>query len=155
MEARDSHWAGRTRDRFDEALMRLQEAGVFGKVTWLSAGGPGDLDRNKGWVEQWLGSKVRIYRKDATLRADEEDPPKSHRQNARRKVRRPNGASVDNPFATGTSIRKQRIASSMTQSQLAKKLNISNAYLSKIENQKVPVTKAIMQRLASYLGGPG
>ena len=61
---------------------------------------------------------------------------------------------MDSPFSTGTSIRKQRIASSMTQSQLAKKLNISNAYLSKIENQKVPVTKAIMQRLASYLGAP-
>lgn len=154
MEARDSHWAGRTRDRFDEALMRLQEAGVFGKVTWLSAVGPGDLDRNKGWVEQWLGSKIRIYRKDAALRPDEEDPPKSNRQYGRRKVRRPNGASAESPFGTGTSIRKQRIASSMTQSQLAKKLNISNAYLSKIENQKVPVTKAIMQRIASYLGAP-
>ena len=154
MEARDSHWAGRTRDRFDEALIRLQETGVFAKVTWLSAGGPGDLDRNKGWVEQWLGSKVRIYRKGALLHADADDPPNSSRQNGRRKRRRVNGAAAENPFATGTSIRKQRIASQMTQSQLAKKLNISNAYLSKIENQKVPVTKTIMQRLASYLGGP-
>jgi DNA-binding XRE family transcriptional regulator len=152
MEARDSHWAGRTRDRFDEALMRLQEVGVFGNVTWLAAGGPGDLDRNKGWVEQWLGSKVRIYRKDAPVRSDGEDPPSSGKQNARRKSRRANGTAADNPFATGTSIRRQRIASSMTQSQLAKKLNISNAYLSKIENQKVPVTKAIMKKLSSYLG---
>jgi DNA-binding XRE family transcriptional regulator len=152
MEARDSHWAGRTRDRFDEALMRLQEVGVFGNVTWLTAGGPGDLDRNKGWVDQWLGSKVRIYRKDAPVRSDGEDPPASGKQNARRRSRRVNGAAADNPFETGTSIRRQRIASSMTQSQLAKKLNISNAYLSKIENQKVPVTKAIMQKLSSYLG---
>jgi DNA-binding XRE family transcriptional regulator len=152
MEARDSHWAGRTRDRFDEALMRLQEVGVFGNVTWLAAGGPGDLDRNKGWVEQWLGSKIRIYRKDAPVRSDGEDPPSSGKQNARRKSRRANGTAADNPFATGTSIRRQRIASSMTQSQLAKKLNISNAYLSKIENQKVPVTKAIMKKLSSYLG---
>jgi ribosome-binding protein aMBF1 (putative translation factor) len=121
-------------------------------VTWLTAGGPGDLDRNKGWVDQWLGSKVRIYRKDAPVRSDGEDPPASGKQNARRRSRRVNGAAADNPFETGTSIRRQRIASSMTQSQLAKKLNISNAYLSKIENQKVPVTKAIMQKLSSYLG---
>ena len=152
MEGRDSHWAGRTRDRFDEALMRLQEAGVFEKVVWLSAGGPGDSDRNKGWVEQWLGSKVRIYRKNATIHADDDDPSKSGRKNGRRKSARGSGASVGNPFSTGRSIRKQRIASSMTQSQLAKKLNISNAYLSKIENQKVPVTKSIMQRLVNYLG---
>ena len=153
MEARDSHWAGRTRDRFDEALMRLQETGVFGKVTWLSASGPGDPDRNKGWVEQWLGSKIRIHRKDAPLAPDADDPSKSGRQHERRRSRRANSPSAENPFSSGVSIRKQRIASRMTQSQLAKKLNISNAYLSKIENQKVPVTKAIMQRLTSYLGG--
>jgi len=152
MEGRDSHWAGRTRDRFDEALMRLQEAGVFEKVVWLSAGGPGDSDRNKGWVEQWLGSKVRIYRKDAIVRTDGDAPSKSGRKGGRRKSARGSGASIDNPFSTGRSIRTQRIASSMTQSQLAKKLNISNAYLSKIENQKVPVTKSIMQRLVNYLG---
>jgi Helix-turn-helix len=152
MEGRDSHWAGRTRDRFDEALMRLQEAGVFEKVVWLSAGGPGDSDRNKGWVEQWLGSKVRIYRKDAVVRTDGDDPSKSGRKGGRRKSVRGSGASIDNPFSTGRSIRTQRIASSMTQSQLAKKLNISNAYLSKIENQKVPLTRSIMQRLVTYLG---
>ena len=150
MEARDSHWAGRTRDRFDEALMRLQEAGVFEKVVWLSAGGPGDSDRHK--VEHWLGSKVRIYRKDATIRADADDPSRSGRKGGRRKTGRGSGAGLETPFSTGRSIRKQRIASSLTQSQLAKKLNISNAYLSKIENQKVPITKSIMQRLANYLG---
>lgn len=154
MEARDSHWAGRTRDRFDEALMRLQEAGVFEKVEWLSGGGPGDTDRNKGWVEQWLGGKIRIYRKNATIRSDADNPSKSGRKNGRRKTARSSGAGIDNPFSTGRIIRKRRIASSMTQSQLAKKLNISNAYLSKIENQKVPVTKSIMQRLVNYLGDP-
>lgn len=152
MEARDSHWAGRTRDRFDEALMRLQETGVFGNVTWLSTGGPGDLDRNKGWVEQWLGSKVRIYRKNAVPHTDADGPSRSARQNGRKRSRRTGDAPGENPFATGKSIRRQRIASQLTQSQLAKKLNISNAYLSKIENQKVPVTKTIMQRLSSYLG---
>jgi ribosome-binding protein aMBF1 (putative translation factor) len=121
-------------------------------VVWLSAGGPGDTDRNKGWVEQWLGSKVRIYRKDAVVRSDGDDPSKSGRKGGRRKSGRGGNASIDNPFSTGRSIRTQRIASSMTQSQLAKKLNISNAYLSKIENQKVPVTKSIMQRLVNYLG---
>jgi DNA-binding XRE family transcriptional regulator len=152
VEARDSHWAGRTRDRFDEALIRLEEAGVFEKVTWLAAGGPGDLDRNKGWVEQWLGSKVRIYRKDANIDAVGKEAAKANRQSGRRKGHRANAGAIENPLANGRAIRKQRIAYSMTQSQLAKKLNISNAYLSKIENQKVPVTKSIMQRLATYLG---
>ena len=151
MEARDGHWAGRTRDRFDEALMRLQETGVLGNVTWLSTGGPGDLDRNKGWVEQWLGSKIRIYRKDAVPHTDADGPSSSGRKNGRKRSRRDRDACSEEPFATGKLIRRQRIASQLTQSQLAKKLNISNAYLSKIENQKIPVTKTIMRRLSSYL----
>jgi DNA-binding XRE family transcriptional regulator len=132
--------------------MRLQEAGVFKKVEWLSGGGPGDIDRTKGWVDQWLGAKIRIYRKNATFHADAAASSRSGPTNGCRSAAHGSGAGMEKPFSTGRMIRKRRVASSMTQSQLAKKLKISDAYLSKIENQKVPVTKSIMQRLEHYLG---
>ena len=54
----------------------------------------------------------------------------------------------------GNRVRQIRIARGITLEQLAHLTGFTTSYLSKIENQKVPVTKAIMQRLASYLGAP-
>lgn len=149
-EARDSHWAGRTRDRFDEALIRLQEAGIFAKVEWPKGDGPGDLDRNKGWVNRWLESKIKIHRRNAVVR-EEQPGAKQGRQWSPKRRKSRNGSAKMDAGLSGRAIRKRRIEESLTQEQLARKLNISNAYLSKIENQKVPITKDVMQRLSEYL----
>ena len=58
--ARGGHWAGRVRDRFDEAMQALVEAAVFTTVDWPDGYGPGDADRGKGWVAPWLAAKVVI-----------------------------------------------------------------------------------------------
>lgn len=148
-EARDSHWAGRTRDRFDEALMRLQEEGVFSKVDWPTGDGPGDLDRHKGWVDRWLGSKIKIYRKNYQANAESEKFEKKRKRHGRGRTSR-TAPRVNQDFS-GAALRKQRVAASMTQTQLAQRLNISNAYLSKIENQKVPISVGMMSKLSQFL----
>ena len=48
---------GRLADRFDEALLRLQEHGLF-QVRYRGA----DPERTKGWVRRWLASHVVITR---------------------------------------------------------------------------------------------
>ncbi len=48
--ARGSHWAGRVRERFDKAMLALVKADVFASVDWPEGFGPGDSNRNKGWV---------------------------------------------------------------------------------------------------------
>lgn len=149
VEARNSHWAGRTRDRFDEALIRLQEAGIFARVEWINGDGPGDLDRNKGWVNRWLESKIKIYRRNAKFTEAGEEKASQNWAGKRGKKR--HHKNTGDTRLNGRMIRRERIANNMTQSQLARKLDISNAYLSKIENQKVPVSKTVMQRISSYL----
>ncbi len=58
--ARGGHWAGRVRDRFDDAMQALVEAAVFATVDWPDGYGPGDADRSKGWATPWLAAKVVI-----------------------------------------------------------------------------------------------
>jgi DNA-binding XRE family transcriptional regulator len=160
MEARESHWAGRMRDRLTDALLHLQETGVFRRIAWLSSGDTtefdryGELDRNKGWVERWLGSKIRFYRRYVPLLADSDASAKPSRRNRRRKRPATNFVSGEISLDTGRSIRRQRIVSGMSQFQLAEKLKISNGHLSKIENEKVPVTNEIKERVVAYFGMP-
>lgn len=53
---------GRLADRFDEALLRLQEHGLF-QVRYRGA----DPERTKGWVRRWLASRVVITRLEGLL----------------------------------------------------------------------------------------
>lgn len=59
---RTAHWAGRTRDRLEEAAFILSEHGIIGGIRWPDAADPGALQRQKGWVEHWLAAKIEISR---------------------------------------------------------------------------------------------
>jgi transcriptional regulator with XRE-family HTH domain len=48
-------------------------------------------------------------------------------------------------------IQERRLELEMTQSELAKKLKISISYLSKLENEKMPVTVSMAIRIAKAL----
>jgi hypothetical protein len=67
-EHRTGHWAGRMCDRFDDALLILQKADVFGQIEWPDEFRPGSFHRTKGWVDPWLSSKIRIHRLEAPMR---------------------------------------------------------------------------------------
>lgn len=61
-DCRGVHWAGRTRDRFEEALLHLLETGVIGPIAWPEGLAPGEASRSKGWCDRWLSAKLRIAR---------------------------------------------------------------------------------------------
>lgn len=61
-EDRPPHWAGRTRDRLEAALLLLHEQGLVAEVEWDDATRPGEGLRTKGWVQDWLVGKVRLHR---------------------------------------------------------------------------------------------
>lgn len=142
-EARDSHWGGRVRDRFDEAVLQLQEDGIFGHVEWPEGHEPGGADRVKGWVEAWLSSKVMFTR------------PGAFGENAlalRRKKRRRIAKSAKQPveLRRGSVIRSMRINRNISQTRLARELGISAAYLSQVENEKRAVSKHLLARIAEW-----
>ncbi|TNE57864.1 MAG: hypothetical protein EP340_07305 [Alphaproteobacteria bacterium] len=61
---RSSHWAGRMFDRMVDASLMLEELDLL-QLTY--DGGecvPTQLERNKGWVKDWLGSKLQVERPD-------------------------------------------------------------------------------------------
>ena len=147
--SRDSHWGGRTRDRFDEAILMLQEVGVFSEVEWPDAFQPGDRDRAKGWVDSWLSSKIVLHRPPAFGGAEEGSPQKARRKKARRRTRQDRVVLPD--VQRGSVIRAMRAGRNMSQIQLARELGISAAYLSQIENEKRVVSKGILIRLSTWL----
>lgn len=143
-EVRDSHWGGRVRDRFDEAVLQLQEEEVFGHVEWPAGHEPGGPDRVKGWVDAWLASKIMLTR------------PGAFGENAvalRRKKRRRAAKQRNEPveLRRGSVIRSIRVSRNISQTQLAGELGISAAYLSQIENEKRGVSKSLHGRIAQWL----
>ena len=145
---RDCHWAGRLRDRFDEAMLRLQENGIFAEVHWPDGRGPGDLDRTKGWVDHWLASAVHIRRPGGP--AIEEGSAKQI--NGSRKRRRKKSSPPALPPVTGAEIRSLRTEKEMSQLNLADHLGISTSYLSQIETGKRTVNAKLLLRLQPWIG---
>jgi len=144
-DQRSTHWAGRTRDRFDEALLRLREAGTFAAVEWPNGFTLGDSDRAKGWVAGWLSSKVTIYL-SASSAADEAAPSRTeaHRQHPRRTK----SAGID-PSSI-ESLRLLRSKRGVSQLELARELGISASYLSQIEHGKKPATGPLRDRISVW-----
>lgn len=139
-DERGHHWAGRTRDRLEEAMLRLQECGVLGRVEWARDGGPGDQDRSKGWVARWLASKVCMYRPLPGMAEDREEAGQARRIRVR--------------LENGGDIRAIRTKGYMSQRDMAKELQISPAYLSQIENGRKPLPDEVRERLARLVESP-
>lgn len=145
---RDSHWAGRLRDRLDEAMLRLQESGIFAEVNWPNGRGPGDLDRGKGWVDHWLASIVRMRRPGGPVAGEGGGEPV---ESVRRRRRRKRMATA-RPLLAGAEIRALRTGKEMSQFDFAGQLGISTSYLSQIETGKRAVNENIVQRLKPWFG---
>lgn len=145
---RDSHWAGRLRDRLDEALLRLQEIGLFAEVSWPDGWGPGDLDRGKGWVDHWLASNVRISRPGGPVVGDggSEKVESVRRRRRRKRMAKPH------PQLVGSEIRALRTGREMSLLNFAGQMGISTSYLSQIESGKRAVSENIIQRLKPWIG---
>lgn len=147
-EARDKHWAGRTRDRFDEAMLTLREAGVLQTVEWPDGYGPEDTDRSKGWVQRWLDAHV-----SGTLPEAAPELPRRqavHALPARRR-RRHKEAAPEQTQIDGLAIRKARIERKWSQEELARHLGISRSYLAKLETGRRLPSQDLARKLKAWL----
>ncbi len=59
---RSSHWAGRTYDRLGESLFTLHDRDLLSFTYDNGECLPTSLERNKGWVKNWLEARVQIDR---------------------------------------------------------------------------------------------
>jgi hypothetical protein len=147
--ARGKDWAGRTRDRFDEAMLALQEAKVFAALEWPDGAGPGDADRTKGWSRQWLDASVKITLPESAPGAPAPLPPPRRRAGRHRKPLAP-GQRV-----SGNLVRQRRLERGWAQQALARHLGITVPYLSQLETGKRIASEDLAHRLKAWLGDPG
>lgn len=152
-EARDKDWARRTRERFDEAMLKLQEAGVFASVEWPDGYGPGDPDRARGWVEKWLSARVRITLPEAPPELPEPAPialPVTRRQR-RARLKLPSAEQrID-----GDALRRARMERKLSQEELARLLGISASYLSQVENGRRMPSEGVARKIRTWLASGG
>lgn len=144
-DARNAHWGGRVRDRFDEALLMLQESGVFGDVAWPGDYETGGADRSKGWLDDWLASKIVLTRPETSgENAGAAEPPRRRK----RRTRKAEGAFVE--LRRGSVIRSMRRKRNISQTRFAREIGISATYLSQIENEKRLVSKTLLRRVSDW-----
>ena len=144
-EARTRHWASRTRTALEEAIALLEEVGVLKTVQWSEGFGPGDIDREKGWVDPWLNAMIRV-RTSISARAGSDflrdrrfQKPKAMRRNASE--------------VTGSEIRSARnnIIPHWSQEALAHHLAITRSYLSQIETGKRRPRASLSCKLRTWI----
>lgn len=138
---RTKNWPRRTRDNFEQALMRLQEDGIISSVEWEGGYGPGEGRRTKGWVEKWLESKVTIQMTMKALTLEDDTTPALL-------------PSVDDDMFSHKEMKNRRHEKQWTQKSLADHLGISNAYVSQIENGKRIPGPDLAARIISWMKSP-
>jgi len=144
-ENREKNWASRIRESVERALELLITHGVLKAVEWPDGFGPGNIDRSKGWSDQWLNSRIR-FTATANRRAESDSAPVfgSHRK----RMGRAAGLGL-----VGTDIRFARtnIVPHWTQDGLARQLRISRRHLSQIETGKRRPSPVLAERLQDWL----
>jgi DNA-binding XRE family transcriptional regulator len=154
-KARSAHWAGRTRDNFEQAMTILEPGdsftdgiGIFRNVEWPQGHGPDDSDRRKGWPENWLSAVVLITMPDSPPLPPDSTEVKPKRV---RRLRRALRTSLDERI--GPAIRHARLCLEphWTQQGLAERLGISLTYLSLIESNKRQPSQELTLRIRRWL----
>lgn len=144
---RTKDWARRTRERFDSAMLLLQERGVFVELFWPDGHGPGDPDRSKGWVERWLSARVQMTFAGTPQPVVLSDTTSHVETPRKRNTRRPPRAIT----VQGETIRQARKARGWSQRALAHTLDISVPYLSQIEMGKRLPSAKLTRQLQNWL----
>jgi DNA-binding XRE family transcriptional regulator len=152
-KARTKDWAGRTRDRLDEALLSLLEAGIFVHIDWPDGYGPSDEDRQRGWVDHWLAARIELAlaMPVAPNQITDQTPAEILLQTP---DVIPESAPIDESPISGQVIRRARAARKWKQEQLARHLSISVPYLSQIEGDRRQPSPQLAARLRAWLAEP-
>ncbi len=141
---RAKHWAGRTRDRFDEAMLLLQEARLFSSVRWPLGYGPGDSDRSRGWVNRWLEARVEIGLPNPAVEALPARSPRGVLE----LLQPPRSAPA---ASLGPALRQAMSDRNISQTSIARYFGISQSYLSRIVNGERDPSPELGARIASWL----
>lgn len=144
--ARTKDWAGRTRDRLDDALLSLIESGLFADISWPDGYGPTDEDRQRGWVERWLAARVAITIATPQAPAELSPPPEDWRA-----LVLPGLPPADEAPISGQVIRRARAGRQWKQEQLARHLGISVPYLSQLEGDRRQPSPQLAARLRAWM----
>jgi len=145
-EQRSGNWAGRTRDRFDEAMLTLQESGVFAGVEWPDGHAVGDTDRVRGWARKWLAASVMIALPTAAPEMVQQVAGTRRRGGGRRHAIPSKEQRID-----GGQIRQARLGYQWSQQTLAQKMGITVPYLSQLETGKRVPSKELASKLQAWL----
>lgn len=148
-EARSPHWAGKTREFFDDAMTRLnakvsgaEGETIFESVEWPDGDGPDDADRVRGWPERWLSAHIVI------TMAGFAGPALSVRNGGNSpRISRPRAKSL------GSAIRAARLKHHpfWSQKELASHLGISDFTLSHIETNKKTPDEELERRIVDWM----
>lgn len=141
---------GRFREAFEAALQLLEDKNVFERVMYP----PGywdDIDRNKGWVGNWIKNEITIIL--PSEKADEEEKIESKNipslPGRNRKIK--NKGKATQIEIDGQEIRKAREERNWRQEELARHLGISRRYLSDLENCKRKPGNEVATKLMRWL----
>lgn len=148
-ERRTRNWAGRLRERFDGAMLLLADEGIVSSVEWPEGFGPGDPDRNKGWVTRWLQSEV-VIQLPVLLNNKTKLMIPTETELEQMNKRLVNRLSSFGEAVNGQDIRALRMKYGWSQENLAKYLRISNTQLSRIENAQVDPSVKTIRRLQMW-----
>jgi len=145
-DARGGRWGARMRDRFDAAMLILQETGVIGRVEWPAGYQPGHVAHGRGWVDTWLASMIVLDLRGSlgSRGIDAATPLRANRHASKA------GREIAE-LRRGPVIRAMRLERDVSQRRLADELGISAAYLSQIENQRRLVSRTVLGRIAVWL----
>jgi DNA-binding transcriptional regulator YiaG len=152
-KARTKDWAGRTRDRLDDALLSLLEAGIFVHIDWPDGYGPSDEDRQRGWVDHWLAARIELSLAMPMAPNQITDQPPAELLLQTPDVI-PESAPMEEAPISGQMIRRARAARKWKQEQLARYLSISVPYLSQIEGDRRQPSPQLSARLRTWLAEP-
>lgn len=129
-EKRTHSWASTIRDALESAIAELLELNIFRQVEWPDGGGPQDIDRNKGWTDRWLNSRIFVRVSDNTNPSRTKLTWLTERPRSR-------------PITDLIRIIRTNAANPMLQATVAKTLGVSRPYLSLIESGRKRPSKKL------------
>ncbi|MBE0530531.1 MAG: helix-turn-helix transcriptional regulator [Rhodospirillales bacterium] len=126
--------------------MLLKEQGLVDDVVWPARFEPGGCDRNKGWVEAWLASKVVLVRPARYFGAFDEEAAAPSRRRHGPLARARKAAAREVP----DDLRQIRLRHGLSQAALADALGISPSYLSQVETGRIAASERLSGNASAY-----
>lgn len=144
-ETVDKRDPARTRNRLEKALDRLQSDTVI--ATWQYDRWDEEIASQRGWAQKWLQATILIEPPDVIRKQYQS----LERHETAQRAALPEQSSTDPVRALGKQVERYRQRHGLSQSQAAEQLGVTQGYLSKLEAGYAKPTKALRERIQSWL----